>query len=579
MLKYAGYGGREDQGPRYGAVPFDDHGRVKFYPPFERLTLKHVAHGGNRTGWHFILEPAADPHTVTNHTPQYLKLHVEDETLPMPPAVADIRGLDAVLHAFRELTGWQLRVASRVEAAAGNRWSMPLQSDGDDSLKQLELEAERAGAERTDAARTQAVAEGIGQLLNELQRTRRVVWQREAELAATIPVTLRAEEATHVALRLETVLRGGAEAIGCQAAALYLLDDSTTYLKLRSSWNLPKSRYTDPPRPLRGAVSDLEALVGHAVALEDTSLLPHWKAPETFPSALCVPVSTATTPLGTLWFFCDSRREFTDQQTNLAEIVAGRLVSDLERDVLASQHVEGRQRDDVIRHVARWQQDQRPVVAPLLDDWRVAGDTRRVDSVGGDFFEWSILPDGRLAVALGSASGPGVEAALTGVTVQTAMKSHAAYPHDARQLLERVNETLWTGGTGDRFASMFYATVDTARGAVEYAAAGHTFAVIVGQSGHEVLSREAVPLGADPDAHYRQLTAQIDPAETLVLFSRGVRESLTPDSKGVDELQIASLLRAHPLASAEEHVDALLKHARSGDELRDCSVLVVQRRR
>jgi hypothetical protein len=34
MLKYTGYGGREDQGPRYGTVSFNDHGRVKFYPPF-----------------------------------------------------------------------------------------------------------------------------------------------------------------------------------------------------------------------------------------------------------------------------------------------------------------------------------------------------------------------------------------------------------------------------------------------------------------------------------------------------------------------------------------------------------------
>jgi sigma-B regulation protein RsbU (phosphoserine phosphatase) len=530
--------------------------------------------------WRSIPEPAADPHTVTKNIPEYLKLHVEEEGPRTPPAVADIRGLDDVCRSFRELTGWQLCVTPRSESVAVNGWSMPLESDGDDTLKQFKLEAEEAGAERTDVGRTQAVAEGIGQLVNELQRTRRVVWQREAELAAAIPVTLRADEATHVALRLEGVLRGGAEAIGCHAAALYLLDDATTYLKLRSSWGLPKSRFTEPPRPLRGAVSDLEALVGHAVALEDTSLLPHWKPPEkNFPSALCVPVSTATTPLGTLWFFCNENREFSDQQTNLAEIVAGRLVSDLERDVLATQQIEGRQHGDVVRQVSRWQQDQAPSVAPLLDDWQVAGDTSRVDSIGGDFYEWCILPDGRLAVALGSAVGTPVEAALTSVTVQTALKSHAVYPHEARQLLDRVNETLWTGCAGDRFSSLFYATVDPERGTVQYSAAGHSYAVLIGESEDKILSQDVVQLGADPDAHYRQATAVIEPGESLVIFSRGVRESLNEDSKNMDESQIASLFRAHPLASAEDHVEALLRQVQAGDEMRDRSVLVVQRRR
>jgi serine phosphatase RsbU (regulator of sigma subunit) len=516
---------------------------------------------------------------VTKKNPEYLKLHVEDEGLRTPPTVADIRGLDGICQSFHQLTGWQLCVTPRAESVAGGGWSMPLESDGDNSLKQLQLESANAGADRSDAGLTQAVAEGIGQLVNELQRTRRVVWQREAELAAAIPVTLRAEESTHIALRLESVLKGGAEAIGCQAAGLYLLDDSTTYLKLRSGWNLPKSRYSEPPRPLRGAVSDLEALVGHAVALEDTSLLPHWKPPENFASALCVPVSTATTPLGTLWFFCDKKREYSDQQTNLAEIVAGRLVSDLERDVLATQQIQVRQRDSAIRQVARWQHDQTPTVAPLLDDWHVAGETLRVDSVGGDFYEWCILPDGRLAIAMGSAAGCPLEAALTSATVQTALKSHAVYPHEARQLLNRVNETLWTGCAGDRFAAMFYATIDTEDGTVEYSAAGHTFAAIVSDSEHRILSQEAVPLGADPDAHYRQTTTRIEPGQTLVLFSRGVRESVGPDAKTMDEQQVASLFRAQPLASAEDHVDTLLKQVQSADEMRDRSVLVVQRRR
>ena len=68
---------------------------------------------------------------------------------------------------------------------------------------------------------------------------RHALRQREAELATFVPVVVRADETPSLATRLEAVLRGGAEAIGCQAAGLYLLDPATTELKLRSSWGLP----------------------------------------------------------------------------------------------------------------------------------------------------------------------------------------------------------------------------------------------------------------------------------------------------------------------------------------------------
>ena len=58
-------------------------------------------------------------------------------------------------------------------------------------------------------------------------------------------------------------------------------------------------------------------------------------------AAVCVPVSTSTTILGTLWIFSTAKRDFTPQQTNIIEMVAGRVASDLERAMLVRQGVEG----------------------------------------------------------------------------------------------------------------------------------------------------------------------------------------------------------------------------------------------
>ena len=133
---------------------------------------------------------------------------------------------------------------------------------------------------------------------------------------------------------LESVLQAGADSCECQAAALYMLDDATSTLQLRASVGLPVERQSQPPRPLKGAIADLEALLGHSVALERASAFGPWRVPEEFAAALCVPVSSPTIPLGTLWFFSDHPRDFTDRQTNFAEVIAGRLAAELERAIL-----------------------------------------------------------------------------------------------------------------------------------------------------------------------------------------------------------------------------------------------------
>ena len=157
------------------------------------------------------------------------------------------------------------------------------------------------------------------------------------------------------------------------AAALYLLDEGTTELKLRSCWGLPFDRLTASARPLQGAMADLEAMLGHAVVLNDVETRRVWNVPEDFPAAVCVPVSTPTTLLGTLWVFGNERRDFNDRQTNILEVVAGRLASDLEREMLMRCGCDGAELKKQLAAIERVQRNGLPTIAPMLDGWDVAG--------------------------------------------------------------------------------------------------------------------------------------------------------------------------------------------------------------
>ncbi len=512
---------------------------------------------------------------MTKPFPEYLKLHVEE-----PPAVCpqprDVPGLEVVLDAFHDVTGWRLRLVDAPSLETSPAWTMPI-GVPEAGESQLVLVPERNGSVAAmSLEKVRPLAHAIGGLIAEIYRTQSTVWQREAELAAGIPVTLRPAEQQRLAYQLESVLRGGAEAIGCQAAALYLLDDATSHLKLRAAWRLPKNRFLDAPRPLRGAVADLEALVGHAVALENTSLLPHWKVPEDYPAALCVPVASTSTPLGTLWFFAEQVREFSAEQTHLAEIVAGRLVSDLEREVLVREGLRTRQTDQARHLLAQWLREQRPNIPPLVDGWQVAGQLHSDDPLNGVVYDWCVLPDGRMAVAMGHAEGLQVEAGLTATALHTALKSHAAYPHDARQMLDRLNEVLWTCSTGNRFASLIYAIIDPESGELEYAAAGKVHALIVGPDDCQSLTVSQTPLGADPDAVYRQATATVATGQSLVLFNRGCLTPVDEEVLDADEGRAVAALLPLPRPTAEEQVQTVLGEL-AGESQSERAVVVARR--
>lgn len=396
------------------------------------------------------------------------------------------------------------------------------------------------------------MASAVAGMLSELLQTQQALRYREAELAAGVPVATHPEERRRFSERLEAVLKSAAEAVGSRAAALYLLDDATTCLKLRSSWGLPPARFVEQARPLQDALADLEAMLGHAVVLEDTAVLASWNTPEDCRAAACVPVSTATTILGTLWVFDDNPRDFTESQTGILEIAAGRIAVELEREMLLREGVEGAGLKRQLAAAERVQRNQLPTIAPLLQGWDIAGWADQAQEIGGDFYDWFCLPDGLLAVAVGSAADLGVPAALVAGNVKTALRAHAQYHRELGRLLRQVNLTIWTGSAGDQTASLFCGLVDTATGRICVASAGQPSAILLQPDGWQSLVRPSVFLGESPEADFGVHRIRLRPGEALLLFTSGCRRVGGQPGHPLNEVALADLLAGSLHLSAKE---------------------------
>jgi len=531
-----------------------------------------------------VVEILGTGDVVTQRTAAHLRLHVEEGPKAKYPSLDEVRGLQSLSHSFRQVTGWSLRCRPEGTSTANSIWSRAIgMRDGENPcVVSVDAGGEFAGGNRLlsaahcDREAAEELAGSIADLLEELHQSQYALWQREAELAASVPVTPHPDEQTHLAERLENVLKAGAQAVGCQASAVYMLDEATRKLKLRACWGLPRSRFAEPPRPLRGAAADLEALIGNAVIVREAERLPNWQIPEEFHSAVCVPISSPTTPLGTLWTFCDHGRDFSVGETNTIEIVAGRIAADLERAVLLNQTLQLRSLARQLTHAAQWQQHRLPRIKPLLPHWDLAGWTAQSGALGGDFHDWFVLFGGNLAVAVGDAQGKMFESGLTTATLHTALRAHAAYGHPAQQVAERVNETLWTASVGDQFASLFYATIQPETGAIDYVSAGHVYAAVVGDSLRTLAPTDTLPLGTQPDSEYPAVSDQLERGEMLVAVSEGVHRAL----RGTRERVLWRMFQSHRGLEADELIRKtrmfLDRHAceRSAE---DQTILVVKR--
>jgi phosphoserine phosphatase RsbU/P len=545
---------------------------------------------------------------------KHLKIYTEQPPKKVRPPIEGVASLPDLLKSFRETTGWTLEYVSGSTARTPGAlaWSTPVSAgptlpSGCLTLEQPTVK-EKAGEESAVDVRgkhaskapsgrgvkprahhakadvsvesAQKLAGSIADLLGELLETRQALWQREAELAAGVPVVPHREDEKHLAARLDAVLRAGADVIGADAIALYLLDEGTTELKMRCSWGLPFDRLVAPARSLQGAVADLEALLGHAVVLNDEQTVRMWNMPEDFPAAVCVPVSTPTVLLGTLWVFCNEKRDFSDRETNMLEVIAGRIASDLEREMLLKAGGDGAKLKKQVAAAERLQRNELPTISPLLDNWNVAGWTSQAEGVGGAFHDWFGLPRGLLAIAVGKSAEQGIAGAMTANAVKTAVRAHARYHRQAERILQQVNLTLWTGSAGDQQAGLFCGLIETATGRVCCSSAGPMCVVRLRKDGWESLSQSSVGLGESPEADFEQFGHELQPDEVLVVFSGSLRDAV--DAKGLPfgEAGVAEALSGRLNDSADELVgavhEAFAAHTTAPDS-RDLSVLVVKR--
>lgn len=168
-----------------------------------------------------------------------------------------------------------------------------------------------------------------------------------------------------------------------------------------------------------------------------------------------------------------------------------------------------------------------PKEPPQIPGYRVSGLSEPAKSVGGDYFDFLSLGEGRLGLCLADVSGKGITAALLMSNVQATIRGQSRLAADTGACVARSNDMLHASTDSDKFVTMFYGVLDTRTHRLEYCNAGHNPPVMLsGVNGQALLETGGPVLGVVPGFPYESGEVEFRPGQTLLVYSDGFSEAM-----------------------------------------------------
>jgi phosphoserine phosphatase len=165
--------------------------------------------------------------------------------------------------------------------------------------------------------------------------------------------------------------------------------------------------------------------------------------------------------------------------------------------------------------------------------FEIAGASIPADETGGDYFDYFLLPGGRVAFALGDVSGHGLGAALLMATARAALRAFLRMSSDPGEVIGHLNDLLISDFGGDRFITLFVGILDAESGRLTYASAGHEPPFRYRSATGEITEIEStgIPVGILEETTFDTAQTTLAPGDFLLVTTDGIAEAVNPSEE------------------------------------------------
>ena len=271
-------------------------------------------------------------------------------------------------------------------------------------------------------------------------------------------------------------------------------------------------------------------------------------------SVLAVPLRVHNRLLGILSLFNKrGQTTWTEGDRRLLGIIALQSAQ-----VIESARLQEMEED--LRAARSIQEGLLPKSLPVIEGLDLFGSARPAFEVGGDYYDWFPLPDGKLGCVVADVSGKGMPAALLMAHLQAAFRAQLRTDASPAHVVSQVNEQFGHSLDPDRFVTAFYAVIDPGSRTLSYASAGHNPPLLWSAAdGPQWLMEGGLPLNRISRTPYSAHAVPFRPGDVLVVYTDGVTEAATTSGELWARDRLRECVMAGPPTAARDIGERILR--------------------
>ncbi|HEX8407327.1 MAG TPA: SpoIIE family protein phosphatase [Thermoanaerobaculia bacterium] len=300
-------------------------------------------------------------------------------------------------------------------------------------------------------------------------------------------------------------------------------------------------------------------------------------------SILCSPLMIGEAVVGVLYVdYLFTQRSISEDDVRLVAQIGRFAAIKLETTRLREEAIQKRIMDEELKTASGIQRRLLPPAPTGIPGFTFVGRNQPCRTVSGDYYDFVIRPDGKVYFVIGDVSGKGVTAGLMMAGLQVAFRIFSKTDPDPSVLVTQLNAALKENLPQSKFVTLFLGRLDINTGAIEYVNAGHTPPLLLTKTGAVEMTESDLLLGVVSRAEFTTRHMQLDPGDSLILFTDGVTEARDADGNDLGSNIIgdalAKLHGADATAIASSVNDTVLHHVGDAENLDDdVTLLVVSR--
>ncbi len=378
---------------------------------------------------------------------------------------------------------------------------------------------------------------------------------------------------------LDEIVGSVLEVFGCTQTAVNLKDDSRNELEI-----IAVRGFSSVRKGLRFKIG-AEGMVGHVAATGVMRYAPDVRKDPFYANTEATTLSEVDIPLisrGKLIGVLDAQSPaldgFSPEQIELLCALADNIAIAMENARLFRQ--ERLEKEKALREQDEARRIQRALLPdqdPAIPGYTIDGVCLQLSAVGGDWYDYISLGQGKWGIALGDVCGKGMAAALLMAATRALLRRAAALSDSPSEVLTKVNEALLKDLPEGRFVTMSYLVLDPGDDLVKAANAGHPAPLLMGNRSETVSfeTSHGYPLGL-MTSQYSEVRVKLKSGDRMLIYSDGVLEATDGQGNEYGAARLVEFLRGRN-ASAKDLLADVQNFTRDGALSDDATAIFVRR--